>query len=233
MRKYSYELEEINKLYLASFVSQVTGVKLDKIMDYIRELENDDFLRSHIKKIILSSDLKWRADSVTKYGRRLGWYAFARAIKPKVVIETGVDKGLGSCVLASALLKNTEEGFSGFLYSTDINPEAGILFQAPYTSAGKIIFGDSIESLKTINEVIDVFIHDSNHSKEYEMREYETIVNKLSDNALILSDNARASSKLWEFARNTGRDFLFFQENPKNHWYPGSGIGIAFKKQGN
>jgi len=228
---FTYELDNVNKLYLASFVSQVTGAKLDKIEGYIKELECDNDLRSHINKIILSSSSKWSADPEARYGRRLGWYALVRAVKPKIIVETGTDKGLGSCVFATALMKNSEEGFPGFLYSTDINTDAGILFQEPYNSFGKILFGDSIESLKTLNEVIDVFIHDSNHSSEYEMMEYKTISNKLSDKALILSDNAHVSSKLWEFARNTKRDFLFFQEKPKNHWYPGGGIGFAFRNE--
>ena len=41
--------------------------------------------------------------------------------------------------------------------------------------------------------------------------------NKLSDKALVLSDNSHASSKLYEFTRDTGKDFLFFQEDTKNH----------------
>ena len=39
------------------------------------------------------------------YGRRLGWYALVRALKPRTVVETGADKGLGSCVLAALRLR--------------------------------------------------------------------------------------------------------------------------------
>ncbi len=30
------------------------------------------------------------------------------------------------------------------------------------------------------------------------------------------------------FTREIGRNFLFFREEPKSHWYPGAGIGIFF-----
>jgi hypothetical protein len=26
----------------------------------------------------------------------------------------------------------------------------------------------------------------------------------------------------------TGRNFVFFKEQPKAHWYPGAGIGISY-----
>jgi hypothetical protein len=36
------------------------------------------------------------------------------------------------------------------------------------------------------------------------------------------------TDKLALFSRKTGRHFLMFYEKPKNHWYPGAGIGISF-----
>jgi hypothetical protein len=34
--------------------------------------------------------------------------------------------------------------------------------------------------------------------------------------------------EIHNFARKSGRKFLYFQERPKDHWYPGAGIGAAF-----
>jgi hypothetical protein len=31
---------------------------------------------------------------------------------------------------------------------------------------------------------------------------------------------------LAEFSERSGRRFVFFSERPKDHWYPGAGIGI-------
>jgi hypothetical protein len=33
-----------------------------------------------------------------------------------------------------------------------------------------------------------------------------------------------------KFSKERGRDFLFFKEELVNHWFPGCGIGISFKK---
>ncbi|MGZ3720443.1 MAG: class I SAM-dependent methyltransferase, partial [Bdellovibrionota bacterium] len=95
--------------------------------------------------------------------------------------------------------------------------------------AGEILYGDSIESLKKLEAQIDFFINDSDHSAEYETREYETVEPKLSPGALLISDNAHCNDKLVNYARQTSRHFLFFREQPKDHWYPGAGIGAAWK----
>jgi predicted O-methyltransferase YrrM len=176
----------------------------------------------------MKTPLKEYADLRVDFGRRLGWYAFARVLKPKIIIETGVDKGIGSVLLCSALLKNKEEGFDGRFFGTDINPEAGYLLKGKYAELGKILYGDSIETLSQFNEKIDLFINDSDHSAEYEYREYITIKDKIAENGVILGDNSHTTDKLAIFSNETKRNFLFFREEPSGHWYPGAGIGISF-----
>ena len=131
-------------------------------------------------------------------------------------------------MLCAALLRNTAEGRPGRYYGTDIDPYAGRLLTGEYATVGKILYGDSLKSLEALEETIGMFINDSDHSAEYEYREYQTIAKKLSPGALILADNAHVTDKLARFARETGRHFVFFREEPVNHWYPGAGIGIAF-----
>ena len=150
-------------------------------------------------------------------------------MKPRVVIETGVDKGLGASLLCSALQRNVAEGFPGRYYGTDINPHAGRLFTAPYTEFGEILYGDSITTLAALDVQIDLFINDSDHSADYESREYETILPKLSARAIILGDNAHVADALADFSRTRGRQFLFIREEPLDHWYLGAGIGVSFK----
>jgi len=177
----------------------------------------------------LKSAQKEYADLRVDFGRRLGWYAFARAMKPKITVETGVDKGIGSVLLCSALLKNRDEGFEGYFFGTDINPEAGYLLGGKYAEVGKILYGDSIKTLSQFTEKIDLFINDSDHSSDYEYREYITIKDKISERAVLLGDNSHTSDKLAIFSKETNRNFLFFKEEPSEHWYPGAGIGISFK----
>lgn len=225
---FTYELEADNKRYLAAMIADIFGMSCRQVMAFIEELETDEELRSHILEETLKSDFAFIADSTIRYSRRVGWYAVVRAMKPKVVVETGVDKGMGSCVLTAALRRNAQEGTEGKYYGTDINPRAGYLLSGPYAGFGEILYGDSIESLKALETPIDLFINDSDHSADYEAAEYETIAGKLSEHAVLLSDNAHCSGRLLDFSLKQKRSFLFYQEKPVNHWYPGAGIGFSF-----
>ena len=84
------------------------------------------------------------------------------------MIETGVDKGLGSVVVCAALLRNRAEGAPGNYLGTDIRPEAGALLTGPYAEVGRILYGDSIGSLETVTGPIDLFINDSDLSSSGE-----------------------------------------------------------------
>lgn len=226
----TYDLEDANKRYLAAMLADITGVTSAEVQGYFAELESDTELVSHIRQTTEAHDLGRFAESAVWFGRRIGWYALVRITKPKVVVETGVDKGLGSCALTAALRRNSAEGHSGHYWGTDIDPDAGWLLGGPWADYGTILYGDSIESLRAFDQPIDLFINDSDHSAEYEAREYETVADKLADGGLILGDNARITDKLERFAATTERSFLFFAEKPKDHWYPGAGIGVAFER---
>ena len=56
-----------------------------------------------------------------------------------------------------------------------------------------MIYGDSIETLKQLPQAVEVFINDSDHSAEYEEREYQIIESKLVSDSIVLGDNARNS----------------------------------------
>ena len=153
-----------------------------------------------------------------------------RVLKPKVAVETGVHHGVGACILTRALMKNAEDG-GGEYYGTDINPNAGQLLVGSLAKFGKILYGDSLKSLDALDKKIDLFINDSDHSIDYEMAEYQMVKGKLSPCAVILGDNSHASEMLSRFSAETGRNFVFFSEEPQNHWYPGGGIGISWPKE--
>ena len=88
-----------------------------------------------------------------------------------------------------------------------------------------------MESLSNLNVKINLFINDSDHSAEYERNEYLTIIDKLNPNSIIVGDNSHSTDELLNFSLNNERNFALFNEKPKNHWYPGAGIGISFIKK--
>lgn len=137
---------------------------------------------------------------------------------------------MGAVVLCAALMKKNSDGYAGRYYGTDINPDAGFTFKGATRRSVKILYGDSIQSLSAISEIVDLFINDSEHSADYEAGEYEVIKGKLSPGAIVLGDNSHFTSKLAEFSMREGRRFVFLAEEPANHWYRGAGIGVSFPK---
>ncbi|TDC76039.1 class I SAM-dependent methyltransferase [Micromonospora sp. KC606] len=226
---YTYELTKLSRQHLAWFVSVVCDVPVKQVRAYLDEIESDDTLRGHIERATAGSARRGLADKKVRYARRIGWYAIVRATRPNHVVETGVDKGLGSCVLAAALLRNAAEGHPGRLTSLDINPEAGYLARtAPWSEVVDLVIGDSIASIAALDRPVDLFLHDSDHSRAHEKREFEAVEPKLAPGAILLTDNVTVTNVLAEHAERTGRRFLAYKETPRDHWYPGDGIGVAW-----
>jgi predicted O-methyltransferase YrrM len=226
---YTYDLTSLSRNHLAWFVSVVCDVPIRQVRAYLKEIESDAALRRHIEQATAGAERRGLADRQVRFARRIGWYAIVRARKPAHVVETGVDKGLGSCVLAAALLRNAAEGHPGRLTSLDINPEAGYLARtAPWSEVIDLVIGDSIASIAALDRPVDLFLHDSDHSKEHERREFAAVEERLAPGALLLTDNVTVTNMLSEHAERTGRRFLAYRETPANHWYPGDGIGVAW-----
>ncbi|MEN3356154.1 MAG: hypothetical protein V7637_136 [Mycobacteriales bacterium] len=219
----TYDLTELNLDQLAWFVASAAGLPIARARGYLRELEQDDDLRRHVDHRTAASTRRGIADRKVRYGRRLGWYALARALRPGHVVETGTDKGLGSCVLAAALLRNG----AGQLTTIDTNPQAGYLVTGRYREVTDLRIGSSLAVLPQLTTPVDMFLHDSDHAPEYERAELRAVAERLAAGAIVMSDNADVTDELARWAEATGRRFLYFAERPADHWFPGGGIGIA------
>lgn len=217
---FTYNLTPRNLGHLAWWVALLTERPVADTRRYIAEIGGDTGLRDHILTATAKSDRRRLAASDVRYGRRVGWYAIVRALRPEHVVETGTDKGLGSCVLAAALLRNG----IGRLTTIDISPDSGYLITGRYAEVMNQVRGNSVKVLPEVAPV-DLLLHDSWHTFEHETAEYEAA--PLTLRALVLSDNAHSTDALLEWAERMGRQFAFFHEEPDRHWYPGGGIGAA------
>ena len=226
---YTYDLTQLSREHLAWFVSVVCDAPVGRVREYFHELESDRDLRTHIETATAKAARRGLADRTVRYARRLGWYAIVRSCKPGHVVEAGADKGLGTCVLAEALLRNAEDGHPGRVTSLDINPEAGYLAQEkPWSDVVDLVIGNSVGSIVALSKPVDMFLHDSDHSVEHERREFEAVEPRLAEGALLVTDNAAKTDVLAQYAERTGRRFLVYREQPARHWFPGDGIGIAW-----
>jgi predicted O-methyltransferase YrrM len=226
---YTYDLTTINQDHLCWFVALVCNTSVEQIRTYLAEINDDNQLRLQMASATAHAARRGLADRRVRFGRRVGWYAMVRALKPAHVVESGVDKGLGTAVLASALLRNASEGRPGVVTGIDINPEAGYLVRGEqWSSTVNLVYADSLAAITAIDRPVDLFLHDSDHSAEHERREFAAIEEHLSPSALLLTDNVTKTRVLSQHAERTGRRFLAFTERPARHWYPGDGIGAAW-----
>ena len=224
---FTYDLTDRNREHLAWWTAGVAGQPVARMRGFIDEILGDDDLRAHVVEATRRSSRRGLADRTVRLGRRVGWYALLRALEPALVVETGTDKGLGSVVLAAALLRNGR----GRLTTMDVNPDSGYLVAGRYADVVDRVIGDSVETLRSGSEPVDLFLHDSLHTFEYETAEFTAVEPRLSARAVVLSDNAHDSDALGHWAERTGRTFGFFAEQPHGHWYPGDGIGAAWRPQ--
>lgn len=226
---YTYDITARNIEHLAWFIAAATSSDIAAVKGWIHEVEHDDDLRTTLEDGLATSERRRITDRTVRYGRRVGWYALVRAVKPRHVVETGIDKGMGSAVLAAALLRNTAEGHPGRLTALDVNPDSGYLLRGRYREITDIVIGDSLKTIPAVPGPVDLFIHDSWHSAEHESAEFELITPNLAPDAVLLTDNAAETDVLAQIAERTGRRFLYFQEVPDGHWHPGDGTGIAWR----
>jgi predicted O-methyltransferase YrrM len=222
---YTYDLKPLNLDQLCWFVSGVSGASIGAVRAWVAELRDDDEFDRLLTSRLATNPTRRVCAARPQLGRRLGWYALVRALEPDNVVETGTHLGLGSCVLAAALLRNGH----GRLTTVDIDADSGHLIAGPWASVIDRRIGSSLDVLAGMHEV-DMFLHDSLHTYEYEASELAAVEPGLRADAVVLSDNAHDSSALSDWAERTGHRYLFFKEQPVGHWWPGDGIGAAWAK---
>jgi hypothetical protein len=221
-------LTQENETYLINLIAGIINTEREIIDRYFNELKENEKLKKTIISYLQQSVFKMKKDKRCDYGSRLAFYAIIRAVKPKLVVENGVEVGFTSVVLCEAIRKNIEEGYEGKFIGLDINKEAGDLIKSgsPYRTFAEIKFGDAIASLNLLEEKIDFYFSDGLRTYAYEQNEFANLRQKLNDQSIVITNKATFSKALYELSVELKRKFSFFKEHPQGHWYEGSGIGI-------
>jgi predicted O-methyltransferase YrrM len=167
-------------------------------------------------------------------------YYVTRALRPRVVVETGVFDGFSTAFILKALRDNRR----GDLYSIDLPARAAVaastdkmVFDAlpPGHEAGWIIpdelrgrwslrCGTSAALLRDwLAELgpIDMFFHDSLHTRDNMMWEFDTAWRALSPRGALVSDDVFWNRAFWAFTTSRGVQRSVSQ-----------GVGIARKRGG-
>ncbi|MFN8160108.1 MAG: class I SAM-dependent methyltransferase [Solirubrobacterales bacterium] len=193
----------------------------------IEEARSDRALRSRLEAA--ASSRPWSMKPHPQLGRRLGWYAIVRLVRPRRIIETGTHDGLGSLTVIAALERNAREhGTDGHLVSLDLDPHAGWMVGADPRFS--LIVGPITDTLgPALAEPVDLFLHDSDHSYEHEY--FELSLAAGAGVPILLSDNSHATTALRDLCAEKGGAYSFFRERPRNHFYPGGGIGAGIMRR--
>jgi predicted O-methyltransferase YrrM len=151
-------------------------------------------------------------------------YWVVRTMKPKVVVQTGVCNGLSSAFMMLALAKNGPEGT---LHVVDMPPvfdpndddwkvkdkvygvtipegkTSGWLVPDAYHARFEVLSGDAKELLPPLLKKLgtcDMFYHDSDHTYDHMIFEFEEAKKYLTQSGVIVSDDISWNASLWDFA---------------------------------
>lgn len=208
----AYALKVIGREFLSAderFLASMLGTTTAEIKKFINEpFDNQKFL-SHMKNC---ETILHGVNSIGGGLYRktvLTQYAIVRALKPDIVVETGVANGISACYILLAMNANGK----GTLYSIDIadgshlppGKTVGWMMPDWLSSRWQVSLGDAknlLPGLLKQLQAIDVFIHDSLHTYEHMMFEYQAAYPFIKDNGFLLSDDAVWNSSLLDFAKS-------------------------------
>ena len=221
---FSYDIENGDEL--AELVARATGVDVADARGWVEETRTDTELNEGLARTV-----RWRFDFKRHLplGPRVAWYVLARAIKPAVVVETGIQDGLGSLALLRALHHNAAEGSPGRLISFDTDEEAGWLVPERVRGSWTRVQGRTDDALEPAvrDLTIDLFIHDTPHTAEIQTHEFGVALAHASRRIAMIDGSGGQYPVLRELCERNGGTHLHFRERPRDHFYPAPGIGIG------
>ena len=135
-------------------------------------------------------------------------YAICRAVRPRVVLETGVGYGVTTAFILQSLAVNGE----GRLWSVDLPPlaegadeQCGWLVPQALRSRWKLVRGRTRRVLpQLLSEVapVDVFLHDSLHTYRNMLWEFGAVWQRLRPGGVLISDDVQMNRAFTDFSRS-------------------------------
>lgn len=221
------------------WISRSTLIRLSDINSYYKEVESDMNLRKVLwkaEKILNKSKIESKGGISRPKNNFL--YALVRATKPKIVIESGVANGFTTLFILKAIMKNGH----GNLISIDLpniddrhsgnkskifipkNKNPGWIVPNHLMVYWRLLLGDSKVLLPRILKRlrnIGIFLHDSKHTYDHMMFEYNEVWPRIIENGFLISDDVDSNNAFLDFSKK-----LDSFPNRFTSW----GGGILFKK---
>jgi len=193
------------------FLAKITGASVNAIRGYLNEPISSPAFSRHLRE----AEGKFRELKITSadlYAKKvLLPYAAVRALKPQFVVETGIANGVSSAYILLALHRNQR----GTLHSIGLpdptylpeGKEAGWFVPKWLRKPWHVHSGDAKEILpRLLPELghIDIFLHDSLHTYEHMLWEFEIAYPFLRLGELLFADDALWNSAFEDFASKVG-----------------------------
>jgi predicted O-methyltransferase YrrM len=130
-------------------------------------------------------------------------YAICRALRPRVVVETGVGSGVTTSFILQALAANDE----GHLWSIDLPPIGAEQFAGSFVpqhlrSRWTLLRGRSRDLLPPLLNDLpapDIFLHDSLHTTRNMTFEFQAAWQRMNAGGILLSDDIHMSKAFARF----------------------------------
>jgi hypothetical protein len=221
---FTYEIK--NEKELLHVVQIITGTDYEVLKKLLNEInfEDNEF------KNFLSDDFYSNYSKKKIFGRRLLWFLLIRTLKPDLVIESGVDKKLGSAILIYGLFKNYLEGHENSEFiGLDIENKKTSYFNLDNKNFinYKFYYEDTLSFLSKYDKRKKIlYISDAAHNYDFENQEYNLIKKNLGAGSIIISDSNTGS--LSDFSIQNKKKIVFFHEKVNNFWHNGAITGISY-----
>lgn len=204
------------KTELFDMFNTISSASKEDVIKYWQEA--DEIKTNVLPNILISASIPVGFDASQELANIC--YTMVRLIKPSIVVETGVGRGMTSLFILSALEKNDK----GRLYSIELpkarsykewSKDVGILVTDSLKDRWTLIFGPGAHEMKKLrNEIsgIDLFVHDSNHSYLNQKMELRSAFSMLNKGGVILFDDVGNSAAVEESKKMDAILMLITQE---------------------
>jgi hypothetical protein len=221
---FSYEIG--NDGELVAVLARALALEPAMIAGYLAEIRTDAALTRE-----LAARTRWRPDMSRRVGlgHRVAWYVVARALKPRLVVETGIKHGIGAVVLLAALERNAREGSPGHLISFDPDPFSGWIVPDRLRREWEPVYAFTSDELEARLEAqeVDLFVCDTPPDYELESFEMRTAIRHAASGIVLIAGNGERTTALPEVTAEMHGEYHFFAEQPLHDVYPGAGLGLG------
>ncbi len=195
-----------------AFSTLFPGYNIDLKLVSVLENHLDNFLKIKSSKKYPSVENPYSTGFFLEKEFRRFLFFFCHYFKPEMVIETGVAYGMSSSYILQALnLTNKGKLISidNILRPWQTREKIGSAIPIQIKSRHTLIIGNSIIELRKLVKSLsslDIFLHDSRHTYDYMMEEFQISWPLIKRGGFLLSDDVQGNDAFLDFCEKVKRE---------------------------